>query len=120
MKTSSRLHQQGRLHNRLLQESLVTLVLLALGALALPLSVYYVGTAFFGPYEGGTGSVGSFLGALFASLAVGDRGAWLLVLSPLLVITLLRLARGLLRPRRRRVASTGDQGTSGDPTPTET
>ncbi|MCC5861064.1 MAG: hypothetical protein JJT93_04040 [Gammaproteobacteria bacterium] len=122
MKTPSRLHQHGRLHNRLLGESLGVLVLLALGFVALPLAVYYVGSAFFGPYEGGTGGAGSFLGALFAALAAGDRGAWLLVLSPLLVITLLRLARGALRARRRygQGPRDGDHNTAAEQTPTET
>lgn len=101
MKSPARLHQQGRLHNRLLREFLLAIVLLLIGLLGLPLAVFHTGALVFGPYEGGTGGAGSFLDAFYAALTSGDLGAWLLVLSPLGVLSLLRIARAGLRRRSR-------------------
>ncbi len=84
-------------------ELLLAIVLLAAGALALPIAVYYTGSRLFGPYEGGTGGMGSFLLGVYDSLAALEPGAWLLVLSPLVCVLLLRLAFRLFR-RPRAVA----------------
>lgn len=112
MPTPTRLYQRGRLHHRLLRESIIALLLLGVGLVALPLAVFYVGTAFFGAYEGGTGGAGSFLDAIFSALAGGDRGAWLLVLSPFVVITLLRMAKGALTSRSRQASRSDSPDTA--------
>lgn len=104
MKTPASLHQRGRLHNRLLGECLLIIVLLLIGLIGLPLATFHAGGLILGAYEGGTGGAGSFLDAFYGALSAGDRGAWLLVLSPLGVVTLLRVARAGLRGRSRRDA----------------
>jgi hypothetical protein len=101
VRSPASLHQRGRLHNRLLREFLLTTGLLLVGLVGLPLAAFQVGGLVFGPYQGGTGGAGSFLDAFYAALGAGDGGAWLLVLSPLGVVTLIRVARaGLRRPAR--------------------
>lgn len=89
-------------------ELVLAIVLLAAGALALPIAVYHTGSRLFGPYEGGTGGMGSFLLGVYDSLAALEPGAWLLVLSPLVCVLLLRLALRLLRRRRPVAGATGE------------
>lgn len=88
------------MHRQLLRELLIALVLLLLGMLVLPVAVFQLGGALFGPYEGGSGALGSFLSALFISLGQGDGAAWILVLSPLGVVVMLRLGLWVLRARQ--------------------
>lgn len=86
----------------MLREVLIALGLLLLGLVVLPVTVFQLGGVLFGPYEAGSGGLGSFLDALFASLRQPDGAAWLLVLSPLGVVLLLRIGLWLLRARHRR------------------
>lgn len=71
------------------RELLLFIVLGAIGIVTLPLAVFYVGNEVFGAY-GGDG-FGHFFGSILARLARGDRFAWLLVLSPYLVLQLFRM-----------------------------
>ena len=64
-------------------------ILAAAGIALLPLAVFYVGNEVFGAY-GGDG-FGHFFESILARLGRGDRFAWLLVLSPYLVLQLFRL-----------------------------
>ena len=64
-------------------------ILAAAGIALLPLAVFYVGNEVFGAY-GGDG-FGHFVESILARLGRGDRFAWLLVLSPYLVLQLFRL-----------------------------
>lgn len=105
METHARTFQQGAIHRRLLRELLIALVLLLLGVLALPVAVFQLGGVLFGPYEAGSGGLSSFLDGLFDSLGQGEGAAWLLVLSPLGVVLMLRIGLWLLRARHRRASA---------------
>jgi hypothetical protein len=83
------------------RELVIALVLLLAGLLLLPAAVYMTGQLLFGPYEGG-GGPGAFYRNLYAALGAGGLAAWLLVLSPLGVVTLARVAWGIFRARPRR------------------
>ena len=71
------------------RELLLFVVLAAAGIALLPLAVFFVGNEVFGAY-GGDG-FGHFFESILARLARGDRFAWLLVLSPYVVLQLLRM-----------------------------
>jgi hypothetical protein len=74
--------------------------LLGFGLFFLPFVVYLVGIEIVGPYEGEGGAFG-FLASLLTAVARGNWAAWLLTLSPYLIVQLTRLAvRILRRPRR--------------------
>jgi hypothetical protein len=79
------------------RELTLTGVLLAIGLLVLPLSIFAVGQQVIGEYEGG---IVGLMGAIWAALAGGQWPAWLLVLSPYVVVQLLRLTRTIVRSRR--------------------
>lgn len=64
-------------------------VLLFVGFVLLPITIWFVGQTLFGEY-GGHG-FGDFFGTLSAKIRNGDRVAWFLVLSPYLAILCLRL-----------------------------
>jgi hypothetical protein len=81
-----------------MKEVLITLALLAFGLLGLPALVYVVGERVVGPYDGGAGLYDFYQG-IGNALAEGKPGAWFLVLSPYLVIQLLRLTVWLQRRR---------------------
>ncbi len=100
METHAREHPSGGIQRRVLRELLIAVVLLLLGVLVLPIVVFQLGGVLFGPYEAGSGGLGSFLGALLTSLGQRDGAAWLLVLSPLGVVLMLRMSLWLLRARR--------------------
>lgn len=80
-------------------ELVVFAVLFAFGLLALPALVYLVGLEVVGAYEGPDG-IWSLYAAILAALARGAIAAWLLVLSPYVVIQLLRVLAALHRARR--------------------
>ena len=63
--------------------------LLLAGLLLLPLAIFLVGDVVFGDYEGD--GYGQFFESLIGRLAGGERFAWFLVLSPYLVVQLLRV-----------------------------
>lgn len=70
--------------------------LLAFGLVALPIAVYWVGQIVIGEYESDAG-LGGLIGAVWDGLGRGSIPAWILVLSPYVVIQLLRLALAALR-----------------------
>jgi len=69
---------------------MIAVVLLIFGTIALPVSIYFVGLEVIGPYEG-EGGPGSLMFTIWHALINGELTAWILVLSPYLVIQLLRL-----------------------------
>ncbi len=71
------------------REALLFLALAIAGIVLLPLAIFYVGDAVFGSY-GGDG-FGEFLETLLGKLGRADRFAWLLVLSPYIVVQVLRI-----------------------------
>ena len=94
----------GPLARRLRFEAIVAGVLLLIGFAALPACVYLVGQQILGDYGGG---LGAFYGDLYAALARGEPGAWVLLGSPFLGIELLRV---LIIPLRRRRSSGASDG----------
>jgi hypothetical protein len=77
-------------------ELILGMVLVAFGMLALPVAVYWVGQVVIGGYESDAGMAG-LIGAVWDDLGRGSIAAWILVLSPYVVIQLFRVAFGLLR-----------------------
>ena len=77
-------------------ELILAMVLLAFGMLALPVAVYWVGQVVIGGYESDAGMAG-LIGAVWDDLGRGSIAAWILVLSPYVVIQLFRIAFRLLR-----------------------
>jgi len=73
-------------------------VLLALGFLALPAAVYWVGAELLGEYRPDAG-MGRFYADLYAAAATGNAWAWLLLAGPWLGVTALRLSWRLSRSR---------------------
>ncbi len=76
------------LRRPLLRELAFNAALVLAGVLLLPLGVYFVGQWVFGDYEGG--AYGDFFAALTDRLQAGETSAWFLVLSPLLLVLLVR------------------------------
>lgn len=77
------------MHGRLRNEAILAGLMLAFGLFILPVAIYFVGQQVIGDYEG-SGVVGLVL-ALWSALVRADAVAWVLVLSPWLVVQLLRL-----------------------------
>lgn len=71
-------------------------LLLGFGLLVLPFLIYLAGVLTLGPYEGG---LLAFLGSLMGAVGTAKPSAWLLVIGPYLMFTVIRL---LTRPFRRR------------------
>jgi hypothetical protein len=78
--------------------------LFGFGVFLLPLVVYFVGVEIVGPYEGG-GAFG-LLGSILGALARGVWAAWILTLSPYIVVQLIRLSIRIFRHRPRVTAVT--------------
>lgn len=76
---------QGHVKN----EAILAVLLFAFGLFVLPVAIYFVGQQIIGDYEG-DGVIGLVL-ALWSALVRADAVAWILVLSPYLVVQLLRL-----------------------------
>jgi hypothetical protein len=74
----------------LFRELIVDLGLVLAGLLLLPIAVYFVGQLVFGPYQG-EGYAG-FFSAVTDRLGGGEASAWFLVLSPLILVSILRSA----------------------------
>jgi hypothetical protein len=72
----------------LLRELVVDAGLVVAGLLLLPVAVYFVGQVVFGAYEG-DGYAG-FFSAVTDRLQGGEASAWFLVLSPLILVSILR------------------------------
>jgi hypothetical protein len=76
-------------------ELVLALTLVSAGMVVLPLAIFWVGQFVVGEFEGG-GAV-ELLGGIWMELGRGSIAAWALVLSPYLVIQLMRLARAAVR-----------------------
>ncbi len=74
---------------RLKRELALFLMLVLFGILLLPIAVYFVGDAVFGDYAGA--GFGDFYSTLHEALRGGELMAWYLVLSPYVILQLLRL-----------------------------
>lgn len=72
----------------LIREVLLDTGLVLVGLLLLPIAVYFVGQVVFGTYEG-EGYAG-FFSAVANRLRGGEAAAWFLVLSPLILVSILR------------------------------
>jgi hypothetical protein len=75
--------------DRLVREATWLSVLLFIGLVILPLSIYVVGKAVFGEY--GAGGFGDFLGQLLGNFFRGEPAVLFLLLSPYLLWQLCRL-----------------------------
>lgn len=75
---------------RLRFECLFASVTLAVGLFVVPALIYWVGAAALGPY-GERAGLSDFYGAYFADLASLTGRTWLLALSPLLLMSLIRV-----------------------------
>jgi hypothetical protein len=76
-------------------EIVLAAALLSAGLLLLPLAIYWVGQFVVGAYEGD--GVEGLIGGIWSQLGEGSITAWILVLSPYVVIQVLRLGHNLLR-----------------------
>lgn len=83
----------------LTRELVLGLLLLGIGAMALPLAVYWVGQQVVGEYGTGGGPF-DLLNDLWTALARAEAAAWLLVLSPYVVWQLARLTVRIWRARK--------------------
>ncbi len=83
---------------RLRKQILIAMMLLGFGLLPLPVIVYWIGTQVVGPYEVESG-LWALVGNVWGDLTSGNPFAWILVLSPYLIIQLLRLAHRLTLSR---------------------
>lgn len=82
------------------REILLALGLIAVGVIALPAMVYFVGQRVVGEYPDGMGGLYAAIGD---ALVAGNVFAWILVLGPYLGILLIRLLLLSLRPPRQTV-----------------
>jgi hypothetical protein len=81
------------------KELILAAGLLGAGLLVLPAAVYWVGQQIVGDYEGESGLAG-LIGQIWTDFVTFAPGAWVLVLSPYAIVSLLRIALGT----RRRAA----------------
>lgn len=88
-------------------ELVLAAALLCAGLLVLPVAIFWVGQFVIGAYEGDGGLMGLFNG-IWSQLGQGSLAAWTLVLSPYVVIQLVRLTRFLLRRPVSRVTVPAD------------
>jgi len=84
---------------QLTRELTIAGVLLIIGLVAVPIAVYFVGQTVVGPYEGDGGLLG-LLGQVWTEFFDFQLGAWILVLSPFVIVQLLRAV--VYRQRNRR------------------
>lgn len=81
------------------RELILAVALLLLGMAGLPLAIFAVGQQVIGDYASANGDVVDLMLAIWAALGQGHWAAWLLVLSPYVVVGLLRLSGRMLRAR---------------------
>ena len=81
------------------REAAIAAGLLAVGVLALPFAIYVVGQRLLGEYGEGEGALG-LAENIWLDLLGLQLPAWLLVLSPYLIV---QLARAMRRTWRRRL-----------------
>lgn len=94
--------------DRLKRELIIALVLLIVGLLVLPVPVYWVGERVFGPYTSEEGLWG-LATHIWGDLGRGSPLAWTLVLSPYLIVQLLRFGRTAWRLGKHREPSHSSQ-----------
>ena len=82
--------------------------LLFLGAVALPVLIYYTGSKIVGPYEG-SGRIMEFTGSIYVDALQGQPTAWLLLLAPAALLAVWRIFSWV---RRRSLATPGSAGYS--------
>jgi hypothetical protein len=85
-------------NDALKRELTIAAVLFAFGFFALPLAIYWVGSEFIGQYEPGAGAL-TLADRIWSGLLSLNPFAWVLVLSPYIVIQLARLIRRTWRTR---------------------
>jgi len=82
------------------KEGILAVIWLGFGLLILPAAIYFVGQQIVGEYEA-EGGLRHLTTAIWSGLLRGQVGSWILVLSPYLVIQLMRvvgLIWRILRP----------------------
>ncbi len=77
------------LKQKALNETALALSFIFAGLVLLPLAIYFTGQSVFGEY-GGAG-FSDFYGRLSGEIREGRRAVWFLVLTPYLILMLLRL-----------------------------
>ena len=92
---------------RIKRELILAAVMLAIGLVPVPIAVYFVGQTVVGAYEGDGGVLG-LLGQIGSDLVALRLAAWILVLSPYLIVQLLRALTLGWRNRRDDVTSVTD------------
>lgn len=80
------------------REAAIAAGLLAFGAFALPFAIYIVGQRLLGEYAGGAGPL-ALAENIWLDLAALRVPAWVLVLSPYLLVQLVRAVRRTWRRR---------------------
>lgn len=80
------------------KELALALGLVCFGLFLLPLAIYAVGAEIIGPYDGEGGAF-ALAFDVWSALVRPSLTAWVLVLSPYLVVQLVRLALRILRPQ---------------------
>ena len=88
-------------------ELALAVVMLVIGLVPVPIAVYFVGQAVVGPYEGDGGLIG-LIGQIGADLLRLRLAAWTLVLSPYLIVQLLRAVAHWRRIKRDDVTRVTD------------
>jgi len=81
---------------RLTKELLIAAVMLVFGLVPVPMLVYWVGNQIVGEY-GAEGGVWALVQNVWSDLAAGNVVAWILVVSPWLILQVWRLSRRLWR-----------------------
>lgn len=95
--------RSSSLKSRAERELALFLLLVFAGLVLLPIAVYLVGDAIFGPYAGAGFS--GFYSTLHDKLRSGEPAVWFLVLSPWLLWQMLRLTFVVFRLSRARPAA---------------
>lgn len=91
--------QKNAIKQKVMNELALALMLVFAGMVLLPLAIYFTGQSVFGAY-GGAG-FSDFYGNLSGELRAGRPVVWFLVLSPYLILMLLRFTVwAFLRARR--------------------
>jgi hypothetical protein len=80
------------------RELTIAVGLFGLGILVLPFAIYWVGSALIGEYAPDASAM-TLAERIWSDLLAFDGFAWLLALSPYLIVVTLRLLRRAWRPR---------------------
>lgn len=93
---------EGSRKKTVLRETALFLGLLFVGLVFVPIAIYWIGAQVLGEF-GGYGFA-DFYGSLGARVRAAEAGAWFLVLSPYLVVQVLRLTWFGWRASRKTAA----------------